>query len=115
MGCFLHVLKNYANFGGRASRKEYWMFTLLASVALALLISLGILTGVMMIMAGIAALVLIVPSIALSVRRLHDAGYSGWWYLLSFIPYAGFIVMLIIGLLPPTSGPNQFGGSTPKC
>ena len=117
MGCFLHALKNYANFADRASRKEYWVFFIVSWVILLVLGGLGFWLGLtpLLVVAGIVLLVLLVPSIAIAVRRLHDAGYSGWWYLLVLVPYVGFIVPFIIGFLSPTPGPNQYGDSAPEC
>ena len=123
------VLKqNYANFSGRASRSEYWYFTLFVTViaiVLGGLLMLGVnfQTGQMSvlgyILAGILAifyLAIIIPSIALAVRRFHDRDMSGWWFLgfiaLSFIPFVGFIAgiaQLVIFCLKGTDGDNRFG------
>src|SRR6516165_3658422 len=98
MEWYLDVLKKYAVFEGRARRKEYWYFVLFN-----LLISIGLAGIDFMIMSAISgggkedmrgisplrmlySLAVLVPSIAVSVRRLHDTGRSGWWYLIGFIP-----------------------------
>lgn len=123
--------KKYATFSGRASRSEYWWFQLFYWLALftfllvAGLISAAFSDGggdlspahiVIAIPVGIFFLAMIVPLIALQVRRFHDRNISGWWYLvlavLSFIPYVGAvigIVILVISVLRGTDGPNRFG------
>lgn len=123
------VLKQkYATFSGRASRSEYWWFVLfIMIVALVLsgimMIGMNFTTGEMGALAMIAAgllgifyLGVLIPSIAVAVRRLHDRNMSGWWYLgfiaLSFIPLVGFvasIAMLVIFCLKGTDGDNRFG------
>ncbi|MTC37824.1 DUF805 domain-containing protein [Providencia alcalifaciens] len=121
MNWYLEVIKNnYANFEGRARRQEYWMFTLINTIIIMVLYSLmfssidyttgevgglGIIVGVLL---GIYALATIVPSIAVSVRRLHDTEKSGWWYLIAFIPFGG-IVLLVFMCLDGTKGDNRFG------
>ena len=123
------VLKQkYATFSGRASRSEYWWFVLfIMIVALVLsgimMMGMNFTTGEMGALAMIAAgllgifyLGVLIPSIAVAVRRLHDRNMSGWWYLgfiaLSFIPVVGFlasIAMLVIFCLKGTDGDNRFG------
>lgn len=123
------VLKQkYATFSGRASRSEYWWFVLfIMIVALVLsgimMMGMNFTTGEMGALAMIAAgllgifyLGVLIPSIAVAVRRLHDRNMSGWWYLgfiaLSFIPLVGFvasIAMLVIFCLKGTDGDNRFG------
>ncbi len=120
----IRPLKRYAQFSGRSSRREYWMFTLfLILVALAwfmIYLSIGKdyersgsdLSGLGLIWIGAAVLFflgLVIPSIAVSVRRLHDVGLSGWLYLISFIPYIGGLFMLVIALIPGNTGHNKYG------
>jgi uncharacterized membrane protein YhaH (DUF805 family) len=108
--------KKYATFAGRASRSEYWwwyLFTFLVYLVLGLpLYAVGIATSrdggrtpgtlaiPLVILFIVFALGIIVPSLALTVRRLHDAGYSGLLALLFLIPYVGGLVILIFALLP---------------
>jgi uncharacterized membrane protein YhaH (DUF805 family) len=111
-------LKRYAEFEGRSRRKEYWMFVLLqlgiAAVAAAIG---GLLASVMGEAGGMAVLLLvvlallglIVPSIAVTVRRLHDQDKSGWFYLLTFVPYIGGIIMIVLMCIEGTRGPNKYG------
>ncbi len=110
--------EKYACFEGRASRSEYWYFYLFQFlVALGLLTVMGICYGLLgdagMILGVIVLLVgglaLFVPSLAASVRRLHDSGKSGWWYLITLIPYLGGLIFFVLMLLPSDPQPNQYG------
>lgn len=94
MEWYLSVLKQYANFSGRARRKEYWMFTL---VNLIIMIALALIDGALGsegIIGLVYSLAVLIPSIAVAVRRLHDTGRSGWWLLLAFVPIAGLVVIV---------------------
>ena len=110
MEWMLLPLKRYADFSGRSSRKEYWMFFLGYILA-------AIVAGVLLVIAkplgflAFAVLVLgaIIPSIAVQVRRFHDQDRSGWMVLLAFISYIGGIIVLVFMCLPGTEGPNRFG------
>jgi uncharacterized membrane protein YhaH (DUF805 family) len=114
MEWYLKVLKNYANFEGRARRKEYWMFVLFHAifccVAVFIDFQLGsaLETGFLPVTI-VYALALIIPSIAVVVRRLHDIGKSGWMYLVGFIPVIGGIWILILMVTDGTPGPNEYG------
>jgi len=106
--------ENYCNFEGRAPRSEYWWFALFA-VLLGIVTSIidGILGTVTAngigLISSIASLALIIPSIAVAVRRLHDTDRSGWFYLLNFIPIIGWIVLLVFFVQQGTNGRNRFG------
>ena len=106
--------ENYCNFEGRAPRSEYWWFALFA-VLLGIVTSIidGILGTVTSngigLISSIASLALIIPSIAVAVRRLHDTDRSGWFYLLNFIPIIGWIVLIIFFVQQGTNGRNRFG------
>ncbi|HEX4007774.1 MAG TPA: DUF805 domain-containing protein [Acidobacteriaceae bacterium] len=108
------VWQKYAQFDGRSRRKEYWMFALvnlIIGVALSFCFLaargsiLAIAFGIVCFLYGLAALI---PSLAVSVRRLHDIGRSGWWLLIDFIPF-GCFVLLIFFVLDGTPGPNEYG------
>ncbi|MEJ9225470.1 MULTISPECIES: DUF805 domain-containing protein [Priestia] len=96
---YIKVLKNYATFRGRATRTEYWMFTLFAYIftlvlyALVFIDSIALLVSILILLYGVA---MILPSLAVTVRRLHDTGRSGWWYLINFVPVIGGIWLLIL-------------------
>ncbi|WP_299188052.1 DUF805 domain-containing protein [uncultured Campylobacter sp.] len=106
--------ESYFGFEGRASRSEYWWFTLFV-VLLGIVTSIidGILGTVTAngigLISSIASLALIIPSIAVAVRRLHDTDRSGWFYLLNFIPIIGWIVLIVFFVQQGTNGRNRFG------
>jgi uncharacterized membrane protein YhaH (DUF805 family) len=109
MNWFLHVVcDNYANFRGRARRQEYWMFVLFNLLNLFAAAALSIQSHSMVVVL-VYHLVLMVPSLAVGVRRLHDTDRSGWWMLLALIPLIGGIVLLVFMCLEGTRGPNRFG------
>ena len=99
------AIKKYAVFSGRASRTEYWHFILL-NLVLIVLATLADITGTL---GAIVALVFLLPGLAVSVRRLHDIGKSGWWYLIVLIPLVGQIIVLVWFCTRGTHGVNQFG------
>lgn len=109
MEWYIGVLKKYVEFSGRARRKEYWMFTLF-NLIIALV--LGFLDG-SGTLGGIYALAVLLPSIGVSVRRLHDTGRTGWWLLLIFLPLIGALVLLVFMVLEGNAGQNEYG-SDPK-
>jgi Predicted membrane protein len=96
-------LSKYADFTGRASRSECWWFVLFAFLVQ---IGLGMINHNL---AGLAALALLLPYIAVFVRRLHDTDRTGWWMLLAFIPVIGVIVLIVFGVLEGTKESNRFG------
>jgi uncharacterized membrane protein YhaH (DUF805 family) len=115
MEWYLLVLKRYAEFSGRSRRKEYWMFTLYNMVIYMVLYIAGFVTlersGIAMVFFGLAflyALGVVVPSLAVAVRRLHDIGKSGWFILIGIIPVVG-IALLVLLCLDSTPGDNQYG------
>lgn len=113
------VLSQYAQFGGRARRAEYWwfvLFSVLVGVATSILdIALGTDFEGSVTSSGlfslIANLALLLPSLAVAVRRLHDIDRSGWWVLIALIPIIGVIVLLVFFVQDGTPGPNRFGPS----
>ena len=115
MNWYLAVLKNYAGFSGRARRKEYWMFVLFnmifAIVAMILDNVLGIaIEGVGYgPLYGLYVLAVLIPGLAVSVRRLHDVGKSGWMILISLIPLIGAIWLLVLMVTDSNTGENEYG------
>ncbi|MEO0498696.1 MAG: DUF805 domain-containing protein, partial [Pseudomonadota bacterium] len=99
-----HVLVgNYFNFRGRARRREFWwfvLFTLMVSLVASLL---GDAVN------GIVTLALILPSLGVTARRLHDIGKSGWWQLVGLIPLIGLILMIYWTIQKSDPGPNEYG------
>ncbi|HKJ43372.1 MAG TPA: DUF805 domain-containing protein [Sunxiuqinia sp.] len=115
MNWYLKVLKQYADFSGRARRKEYWMFVLFnilfAIVALILDNLLGLTVGKLPygVFYFLYSLVVLIPGLAVSVRRLHDIGKSGWMILISLIPIVGGIWLLILLVSDSKPGENEYG------
>ena len=97
--------RQYVGFSGRASRSEFWWFTLfglLVGLAAALVDPTGTI-GVLL------SLALFLPSLAVSVRRLHDTGRSGWWLLIGLVPIAGLIVLIVFFVMRGDPGANRYG------
>lgn len=109
MHWYVDVLKNYVGFSGRARRTEFWMFFLFnVIIGIVLAIIEGII-GLPGVLNGLYELAILLPAIAVSMRRLHDTDRSGWWLLIAFVPLIGGIVLLIFFCLEGTSGQNQYG------
>jgi uncharacterized membrane protein YhaH (DUF805 family) len=108
MNWYVEVLKKYAVFNGRARRKEYWMFTLFDALITIVLSTVdGIIgTGALVLIYALATLV---PTLGVTVRRLHDTDRSGWWILIGIIPLVGFIVELVFVATEGTAGQNKYG------
>ena len=125
MDWYLKVLKQYTRFHGRARRKEFWYFNLInflilllwtiLTIALFSLQSNGISDGIRLLVAIMGLLRTIyvlgtfLPSLAVSVRRLHDIGKSGWWYLINLIPLVGSLIFLYFMVLDSEPSSNRFG------
>ncbi len=114
MNWYLDAWKNYANFQGRARRKAYWMFVLFNLIALVILSLIEGAIGLSGengygILTGLYTLAIILPLIALAVRRLHDTGRSGWWLLIGLVPLIGPIVLIVFYVTDSQPGTNQYG------
>lgn len=104
---------SYCRFQGRSSRSEYWWWVLFVAI---LSFCIGIIEGILgfsmtavQTTSGILSLVLLLPGLGLSVRRLHDIGKSGWWVLLGFIPVVGAIILIIWFAQNSQMQDNQYG------
>lgn len=121
MKYYIHVLKNYVNFSGRARRAEYWNYALINW-----LIGIVLMIPVLLLFADfpnidlekintyslpytIYALATFLPSLAVLVRRLHDVEKSGWYFLIALIPFVGPIILLFKLFKAGTVGMNQYG------
>jgi uncharacterized membrane protein YhaH (DUF805 family) len=104
------VLTQYATFSGRARRSEYWWFFLAYFIASVVASIIDGILGVT-VLGVILALGLLIPSLAVGVRRLHDIGKSGWWLLIGLIPLVGAIVLLVFACQDSQPGTNQWGPS----
>ena len=114
MEWYLKVLKQFSDFNGRARRKEYWMFFL---INFAISIGIGFIDGIlgttneigMGYLGLLYSIAVILPGIAVSIRRLHDIGKSGWMLLVAFIPFIGFIWLIILMVREGEEGENEYG------
>lgn len=117
MNWYLEVLKKYAVFSGRARRKEYWFFVLFNIIISIVLAVIDGVTGSfspeagMGLLGGIYTLAVLIPGIAVSVRRLHDTERSGWWLLIALVPLIGAIVLLVFMAQDSKPGQNQYGAN----
>jgi uncharacterized membrane protein YhaH (DUF805 family) len=117
IGRYLEALKKYAVFGGRARRKEYWYFVLFNIVVGIVLAWIDALFGTVIssshiglgLLSSIYGLAVLIPSLALTIRRLHDIDRTGWWILIGLVPLIGAIVLLVFAVLDGTKGSNQYG------
>ena len=116
MKYFIHVLKNYANFNGRSRRKEYWMYILFYYLFFMLVVFLDNLLEITIIenvpygpLSIGYLLLLIIPTLAVAVRRLHDIGKSGWWMLISLVPLIGGIWFFILSVTDSQLEENIYG------
>ena len=116
MDHFISAWKNSFNFGGRARRKEYWMYMLFTIIAV---IVLSVIGGVVFgdnpalagSLSGIYMLASLFPSLAVSVRRMHDTSRSGWWLLINFVPLIGGIWFFVLTVLDSKPETNDWGAS----
>jgi uncharacterized membrane protein YhaH (DUF805 family) len=114
MSWYVTVLQKYAVFTGRARRKEYWMwvlFNLIISIILNIIdfaanLHIGANLGILSFIYGLAVLI---PSIAVTVRRLHDTNRTGWWIFIVLIPFVGAIILIVFAALDSTPGDNRYG------
>ena len=117
MSWFLAALGKYATFAGRARRREYWFFFLFY---LLIYFALSIVDGLfgafdtergVGLLSGVFALGMLLPSLAVGARRLHDIGRSAWWLLISLVPLVGLLVLMAFALKDGDPGPNAYGPS----
>ena len=108
MSWFIEALKKYAVFSGRARRKEFWMFVLFTVIIYALLLGIGFAIKAPYI-AIVFYVAILLPSLAVHVRRLHDTGRSGWWVLFGLVPLVGGITLLVFQCSDSQPGVNKYG------
>ena len=115
MNWYLKALNQYADFNGRARRKEYWMFFLFNMVFAAVALLIDIAAGTANLdsgsglFQGIYSLAVLIPGLAVGVRRLHDVGKSGWMLLIALIPIIGAIWLLVLMVTDSKEGTNKWG------
>ena len=116
---FLNALKKYAVFRGRARRREYWMFVLWYSLLSLPFIILDVMLAAQnggkgepaLVLTSLYSLAMLLPSLAVNIRRLHDVGRSGWWYLLGLVPLAGPIALFVFHIEDSQPDSNKWGPS----
>ena len=116
MSWYLQVLKKYAVFSGRARRKEYWYFVLFNAIISFVLGIIEALAGIAPgtdynVLAGLYSLAVLLPSIGVVIRRLHDTGRSGWWLFIGLVPLIGAIILLVYMVSDSEAGTNEYGPS----
>ena len=109
MEWYLGVFKKYAVFSGRARRKEYWMFALINLLITLAVGAIETYVGSPGTVGMLYSLAVLIPSLAVSVRRLHDTGRTGWWLLIALIPLIGGIVLLVFMVQEGKEDNNDFG------
>ena len=115
MNWYLEALRKYAVFTGRSRRKEYWFFLLFTVLVTFLLAFVDGMLGLfdpengVGLLSGIYSIGVVIPSIAVGIRRLHDTGRSGWWLLIGLIPVIGTLVILVFTILASQPGDNEYG------
>lgn len=115
MNWYIKALKKYAVFNGRARRRECWLFVLFNII---ITVALAVIDGVtgsfsaeagMGMLTGIYALAVLLPGVAVAVRRLHDTDRSGWWLLIALVPLIGGLVLLVFMVQDGKPGDNYYG------
>ena len=103
------VLENYVTFSGRANRAQFWWFVLANFIISIVLQLLGNAASIFTLVAGLYALAVLLPSLAVAIRRLHDTNRSGWWILIALIPLVGIIILIVFYATAGTAGENSHG------
>lgn len=116
MDWYVKVLQQYADFSGRARRREYWMFYLVSTVIsfMLLVIDFGLLGAAdsgFPFLSFLYGLLMIIPTFSVGVRRLHDTNRSGWWFLITLLPILGGFIFLIFLVQDGTPRANRWGPS----
>lgn len=115
MSWYVDALKKYAVFNGRSRRREYWVFSLCNLMVFVVFVVIqGLRLGMaaelaMAVIETLFFLAVLIPALAVAVRRLHDTGRSGWWLLIGFVPIVGLVVLIVFLVLDSQTGENQYG------
>jgi uncharacterized membrane protein YhaH (DUF805 family) len=105
---YTNAFNRYTDFAGRTSVGGFWRFAAVNFLAALVLIVLAQISWIFFVIYTIYLIALLIPSLAIAVRRLHDTGKTGWFILLGLIPLIGFII-LIVFYVQPSVGPNEYG------
>jgi uncharacterized membrane protein YhaH (DUF805 family) len=111
MHWYMEVIRQYAVFEGRSRRTEYWTFMLFHIIIFVVLRIIDGIAGTSGLISSIYALAVLLPALAVSVRRLHDTDRSGWWLLATFFPFLGAIVLLLFMAQDSDPKTNEYGPS----
>ncbi|WP_342416354.1 DUF805 domain-containing protein [Paenibacillus sp. FSL R10-2782] len=109
MQWYLKVLQNYVGFQGRARRTEYWMFVLFSTIATFIIGLIDGIVGLTPILMYLYSLAVLLPSLAVIARRLHDTGRTGWWILIGLIPLVGSIILIVFLCQDSQPAENKYG------
>ena len=115
MSWYVDALKKYAVFNGRSRRREYWVFSLCNLMVFVVFVVIqGLRLGMaaelaMAVIETLFFLAVLIPALAVAVRRLHDTGRSGWWLLIGFVPIVGLVVLIVFLVLDSQTGENRYG------
>jgi uncharacterized membrane protein YhaH (DUF805 family) len=107
----LVVLERYAKFDGRAGRPEFWWYALAGFIISIVLNLFAQISDVLIILPLLYGLAVLIPGIAVGIRRLHDTGKSGWFLLIGLIPCVGPIILIVFFATAGTRGSNQYGAT----
>ena len=110
MHWYTDVLSKYAVFDGRAGRQEFWMFVLFSVIVSIIVTIIGNVIH-LPFLGGLYGLAVLLPSLGVEIRRLHDIDKSGWWVLIGLVPLIGGIWLLVLLCLAGKPGPNRFGSN----
>lgn len=110
MNWYIDVIKRYFDFNGRARRQEFWMFSLINFVILVVLAIVANMIDFPYLM-NLYQLAVLLPSLGVGARRLHDTGKSGWWQLIGIVPLIGIIVLIVFWAKDSDPGDNQYGAN----
>jgi uncharacterized membrane protein YhaH (DUF805 family) len=117
MNWLMTALRNYAVFSGRSRRSEYWYFGLFYLISYGVAAIVDVMAGTfdrasgIGVFTGILTLAFLIPSLSVTVRRLHDTGRTGWWLLIAFVPVVGAIILLVFLAQDSAAGANRFGAN----
>lgn len=106
MDAYMEAIRKYAQFSGRSTRREYWMFVLV-NIAISVVLSFFGTSGAVLSM--LYALAVLVPGLAVSIRRLHDTDRSGWWLLIGLIPILGAVALIVFMAQDSDAHENHYG------
>jgi len=113
MNAYFDAMRRYATFRGRSTRSQFWLFTLVFTVLMAICFSLDMATGIgseeALPITGLCYALHLIPTLAVTVRRLHDTDRSGWWLLLLIVPLVGQVVIFVFTCQASTAGAGSFG------